>query len=68
MTSVLANRIAKLEAATGASRMPARIVMHVLDCPPAERPDRLAAIKAADPEAFHIVRVVVRPGEVRAAA
>ena len=45
-----------------------RIVQHVLICPPADRLARLAAIKESDPGAFHIVRVVVRPGEQALAA
>jgi len=62
----LADRITKLEAGRGpAARR--RIVRHVLDCVPSDRPARLAAIGATDPGAFHIVRVVVRPSERTAA-
>lgn len=63
----LADRIAKLEAGRGGGRLPSRIVRHVLDCAPSDRQRRLAAIEAADQTAFHIVRVVVRPGEARVA-
>lgn len=59
----LSGRIAKLEAGRGGARQPSRIVQHVLDCAPPDRAARLAAIEAADPDAFHIVRIVVRPGE-----
>lgn len=59
----LADRIAKLEANRGASALTRRIVQHVLDCAPSERDARLAAIETADPDAFHVVRVVVRPAE-----
>ncbi|AZO79625.1 hypothetical protein B5U98_29430 [Bosea sp. Tri-39] len=58
-----ADRIAKLEASRGAGARTRRIVQYVLDCAPSEREARLAAIETADPDAFHIVRVVVRPAE-----
>ena len=58
----LADRIAKLETARGPA-LYRRIVQHVLDCAPSDRPAHLAAIEATDPDAFHIVRVVVRPAE-----
>lgn len=57
----LADRIAKLETARGPARY-RRIVQYVLDCAPSDRPARLVAIEASDPDAFHIVRVIVRPG------
>lgn len=60
-------RLAKLEAAEAIKVSPRRVVQHVLDCAPSERPERVAAIGAADPKAFHIVRIVVRPGEAMAA-
>ncbi len=59
----LADRIAQLEIRRGAGRLASRIVQHVLDCVPSDKPARLAAIEATDPDAFHIVRVVVRPSE-----
>lgn len=64
----LAERIARLEASRGVGVLARRIVQHVLDCEPHERPARLSAIEASDPDAFHIVRVIVRPGEARAPA
>lgn len=63
----LADRIARLETSRGNGVLARRIVQHVLDCEPHERPARLAAIEAGDPTAFHIVRVVVRPAEARVA-
>lgn len=60
-------RLAKLEAAEAIKVSPRRVVRHVLDCAPADRAARVAALKAADPGAFHIVRVIVRPGEAIAA-
>lgn len=63
----LVDRIARLETSRGARALARRIVQHVLDCEPHERPARLSAIEGADPAAFHIVRVVVRPGEARMA-
>jgi hypothetical protein len=63
----LADRIARLEASRGVGVSARRIVQHVLDCEPHERPARLAAVEAGDPTTFHIVRVVVRPGETRVA-
>lgn len=63
----ISERIAKLEAAAPPHRQrPVR--RHVLDCPPEERAARVAAIKAAEPVAFHIVRVIVSPSEARTAA
>lgn len=61
--SRISDRIAKLELSSAATQLARRVVRHVLDCDPAGRPDRLAAIEAADPAAFHIVRVIVRTGE-----
>lgn len=61
----LADRIARLEASRGAGVLARRIVQHVLDCEPADRAAELAAIEASDPDAFHIVRVVVRPSDGR---
>jgi hypothetical protein len=58
-------RITLLEA----SRHPVQrqaVRMHVIDCTAAERPARLAAIEAAEPDVFHIVRVIVDPVEQRA--
>ncbi|MGW9331591.1 hypothetical protein [Bosea sp. NPDC055594] len=66
--SRIAERIAKLELSSAATQLARRVVRHVLDCDPADRPARLAAIEEADPKAFHIVRVIVRRSEVRAAA
>ncbi len=59
----LSERLAKLERAAGRKQSHQRIVRHVLNCLPADRPARFVAIEASDPGAFHIVRVVVRPGE-----
>lgn len=59
----LAHRIAKLEARRGAGARTRRIVQHVLDCAPSEKQAGLDVIEATDPDAFHIVRVVVRPAE-----
>ena len=59
----LTERISKLEAARAERKSPRRVVRHVLDCEPAEREARIAAIEAADPDAFNVVRVIVRPGE-----
>ena len=56
----LQRRLAKLEATRGPV-MHQRIVQHILDCKPAERPDRLAAIRAAEPDAFNIVRIIIAP-------
>lgn len=64
----LNERLAKLERAAGGKLYQRRILHHVLNCAPAERPERLAAIEASDPDAFHIVRVIVRPGEQALAA
>lgn len=64
----LSERLARLERAAGTKQCQQRIVQHVLNCLPADRPARLAAIKDSDPGAFHIVRVVVRPGERALAA
>jgi hypothetical protein len=59
----VSERLARLEQAARSTRAALRIVQHVLNCAPADRAARLAAIKASDLGAFHIVRVVVRPGE-----
>jgi hypothetical protein len=67
MMRELERRLAKLEA-TRVPLMHCCIVQHILDCEPSERPQRLAAIRAAEPEAFHIVRVVIDPSESRQAA
>lgn len=64
----LSERLARLERAAGGKLSQRRILHHVLNCAPAERPKRLAAIEASDPDAFHIVRVIVRPGEQAIAA
>lgn len=64
----LSERLAKLERAAGGKLSKRRILHHVLKCVPAERLERLAAIEASDPGAFHIVRVIVRPGEQAIAA
>lgn len=55
--------MAKLERAAGAKLCLRRILRHVVNCAPAKRPERLAAIEAFDPDAFHIVCVIVRLGE-----
>ncbi len=64
----LSERLAKLERAAVSNQPQQRIVQHVLNCPPADRPARLDAIQESDPDAFHIVRVIVRPGEQAFAA
>ncbi|HEV7339936.1 MAG TPA: hypothetical protein VGO06_28470 [Bosea sp. (in: a-proteobacteria)] len=56
-------RIARLEAVHTSRRLERRIVRHILDCEPADRQARLAAIRAADPDASHIVNVIVSPSE-----
>lgn len=66
--SRISERIAKLELSSAATKLTRRVVRHVLDCAPADRPARLAAIEATDPKAFHVVRVIVRPSEARDAA
>lgn len=53
-------RLAALEATRRVPQL--QIVRtHVLDCAPEEREARIAAIDAAEPGAFHIVRVIVEP-------
>lgn len=64
----LADRIARLETSRGVGVLVRRIVQHLVGYELHERPARLSAIEASDPDAFHIVRVVVRPGEARAPA
>lgn len=64
----VSERLARLEQVARRNRPAQRILQHVLDCAPVDRPARIAAIKAADPSAFHIVRVIVRPGEEAVAA
>lgn len=62
----ISERIARLEAAAPARRQrPVR--RHVLDCPLEERAGRVAAIEAAEPGAFHIIRVIVSPAETGSA-
>ncbi|AMJ61978.1 hypothetical protein [Bosea sp. PAMC 26642] len=59
----LAKRVSKLEA----SRRPTRcgiVRVHTLDCAPEEREARLAAIDEAEPDAVHIVHVIVEAGRL----
>ena len=59
----LSERLAKLEKASGVKKPGRRVELHILDCAPEEREARIAAIEAADTDAFHIVNVIIEPAE-----
>lgn len=61
--SRFADRITKLETQRSGGGRSRRVVRHIVDCAPVDRPARVSSIAAVDTEAFHVIRVIVRPGE-----
>ena len=59
----LSERLAKLEKTADAKKPGRRVVCHTLNCAPDEREARIAAINASDPDAWHIINVIIDPAE-----